>query len=699
MPKGAIHINEAAQPYQHAFPFSPAHSDTRTGISAAVPGDCGIQWGPSLSNRLFIEFGAGITLIGDNYSVSVTTPWGSWTLSGAVFVGLTIRLEWDDLVLTVLPNCDWSLSFSELRIYVTIGGGAETLWQTVPADGDSGIDFDLRKDVVFGQGILASISPAFPSGGDAPDCSLTFAGQEVFDSVTSGSIKLQYRYGGTHGGGGWSEDTISIKDIGQNDLPCDCDQPLPDLVGGLSWTDGITVTGLLEYHQTKTALAEQECICPRGGSIIQYPFLVTFTGRQDSTLVRITPNTSELYPVVTTQFARCGPPPEGTTQDTDETTGVEPGPITYSEQDLELIDYFVHEKYCAEAGISTCVLNPGEEPPDCPLPPDTFCGYGALSSYFWTHAPPCVDGEALWPWNHPTVDGRFFRTDVVDGEVYVYASSFHIPGFDTQTEVTTTGDCIRPTIAEDMRRRLHLTYTRIDGSDNPTVFRRWSDDDAETFSAEEALGIADGKYAAVFTNPDGDVLYAAFVYDSGTTGPGQIYYRYWGAGVQWADVPAASPIEDASGPITFADDTFAFCFAHHGSGALMLHATEDGDSETSLWTSWDDCETFGDKRTGITSGSFPTVAESPDGGIIASAYVAGKIKVRYQGPGDTALAAAVTVQDDAAADIEIEETTFHITQARHGAAGWVLSCILLGETATSEHICWDEDSWDFRRLS
>jgi hypothetical protein len=224
----------------------------------------------------------------------------------------------------------------------------------------------------------------------------------------------------------------------------------------------------------------------------------------------------------------------------------------------------------------------------------TFCQYHGKSEIRWPEAPACVL-TSLWPWNHETPNGELFRTDVEGGDVHVFASGFIIPPFDVDTQVTTTADCIRPVVAMDTRGRLHLTYTRLDGSNNPSVYRRWSDDNAESFSAETALGIANGKYATVATAPDGSLLVAALVYNSGTSGPG-------------------------------------------------------------------------------------------------------KIHIQYQGPGDTALSAEVIVTDDTATQLVFQDTTFHISAAHHGAAAWVLSALIDGETDTSEWQCWHEDEWSFKRV-
>lgn len=102
----------------------------------------------------------------------------------------------------------------------------------------------------------------------------------------------------------------------------------------------------------------------------------------------------------------------------------------------------------------------------------------------------------------------------------------------------------------------------------------------------------------------------------------------------------------------------------------------------------------------IADAHYPTASASPfDGTLVVAAvrFVSGssapcKIAAKRQGPGDAAMGSEFYFKDDAAADMEFEDDTFHIVPAMDGSARWVMVATAYGDTDVSEWESFDKCS-------
>lgn len=123
-------------------------------------------------------------------------------------------------------------------------------------------------------------------------------------------------------------------------------------------------------------------------------------------------------------------------------------------------------------------------------------------------------------------------------------------------------------------------------------------------------------------------------------------------------------------------------------GWLHLIYTHAGDVHKRV--SWDEGQTFSEGEMAFSGASHPTIAVGIDGTVIRAAYQGGKIIANVQAPGDAAPGSDFFFQDDASADLLVEDDTFHIQEAREGPGRLVLHVTIDGESATSDW--WSADS-------
>jgi hypothetical protein len=509
----------------------------------------------------------------DGWSLSVVLPalyHADLNYSGPGLTFKELKIILRGVTFTVDAFCDaWEISWTSMEVYID---GA--LQDTLGAYSESGTGFDKRLDCPH---ISAAISVPTSQPINAPGCAEISVDQEAV-----------YTYEGTaHAIGGYKRDDgagleavpIQYDNILSPAELCSCAEGLPPITWHDSWD--VQVTDFLHKSQSVDGYETFTCPCPPGVAVFER-YVKTETYRRRAVEADIMPIDAGIFKTERHTSESCN----GVTSDTDATTTES---ITWSQFRKTSTKTLGQHKCIHGVDPSGCLGIGGvDPPPPCDTTWSTFCIYTGLAELLWPELPPC-GGVTLWPWNHETPDGRLFRCDVRDGDVWVVESNFHVPPWNVETKVTTTGDCIRPTIAEDFRSRLFLTYARLDGSDNPTSYLRFSDDEATSFSSETSMAIANGTYPMVATAPDGGVILAALVYNSGTSGPGKIYIQYWSPGTHYADIPAAVPIRDAAGSdIVAADTTFYIDFAYHESAGMVLSVVIDGESATSEWISWNE---------------------------------------------------------------------------------------------------------------
>lgn len=566
--------NPGGRNYENFYSFSSSVSDGRTINTAGTSGSEGyIQWGGTTKDRFLYGSSHDEILGADSYSLSWISQFGSDSLTGSVHVGITVREVWTNALLTVDAACNWTFEAEQLDIYVTIGGGSETLWKTITNLSDGGIDFAKDDNKQAWTNLTASISPAFPTGGGTVECAVGGIANEeefVIDVITT--IDLGYRISDLLGG--WTHDAVEFKDSGQNALACDCSIDLPNVTYVDSYD--VSATMALHYERQATLITPIVCNCPNGGSITNNGYRIDWDGYiKGCDLGSIIPSNAAIYDHVITRYAKCN-----SSESTEIITGTEPGPTTYGDLRQIINENFETDKYCSDSVLSTCVLDPGEDPPECPLPDDVTCFYSAYTLY--QLVTPLCAAESRHPDNvHFVHTKEYVWAKEVDTDIWVFKSQFSIPviGFTTGVKVTSTGTNTRPALFLDPRGIFYVSY-EVGGN----IVYRFSTDFCLTWSDEITL-FTSCQQPRVAVGPNGERLYAAFKYDSGSSGPGKIRVVSRSAGGELT--AEANALNTSGTAISFADDGFDISFSDDNHGAWTLIAYKDGETDVTIWASND----------------------------------------------------------------------------------------------------------------
>lgn len=98
----------------------------------------------------------------------------------------------------------------------------------------------------------------------------------------------------------------------------------------------------------------------------------------------------------------------------------------------------------------------------------------------------------------------------------------------------------------------------------------------------------------------------------------------------------------------------------------------------------DDGATWEAETLAVSGGSHPRIC-SAGGAMISAAYVAGNIQATFQGPGDPSMSSAFTFVNHAGgANLLVENDTFDLSFDERPQGHWLLSCVISGETVTSD---------------
>lgn len=201
-------------------------------------------------------------------------------------------------------------------------------------------------------------------------------------------------------------------------------------------------------------------------------------------------------------------------------------------------------------------------------------------------------GIAADPTNYTLPSGAYVRAHVVDGNIQSRYADWTVPegGFDVSTEVTTTGKDSHPCITHDPATgRIFLVWQREDPAGTFDARQATSDDAGATWSAEVSLGA--WKYPRVASNRAGTLLFMGFKHDSGSSGPGKLFFRFQMAGDAAPSAEAA--IQDGvPADIAVADERFDIVDAKDSAGRWILAARKDGDSDVSEFHSFDEGATW-----------------------------------------------------------------------------------------------------------
>lgn len=131
-----------------------------------------------------------------------------------------------------------------------------------------------------------------------------------------------------------------------------------------------------------------------------------------------------------------------------------------------------------------------------------------------------------------------------------------------------------------------ILVAREDG--DPEVSEFHSFDEGKTWSVESSLG--EWKYPRVAANRSGTLLFMGFKYISGSSGPGELFFRFQMAGD--ASPSAEAAITEGELLFPFADERFDIVDAKDSAGRWVLTGRKDGGTDVSELHSFDEGKTW-----------------------------------------------------------------------------------------------------------
>lgn len=200
------------------------------------------------------------------------------------------------------------------------------------------------------------------------------------------------------------------------------------------------------------------------------------------------------------------------------------------------------------------------------------------------------DGNPFVRWD--PLSTRLMKSSIRSGSILFRRAPGSIPSPGWEIEVTpvATTTWKDPRFTIDHRGVIILVARRENPPGTYNVYELRSTDDGNTWSAP-VLAFSSGHRPDI-EHYDGHLVEAAFKYNSGTSGPGRIYTRYWGPGdTTWSGETAI--VDQAGAAITVADDSFNITPCDDSPQRWILTCLIDGESSTSEWQAWDQrCTAF-----------------------------------------------------------------------------------------------------------
>jgi hypothetical protein len=274
--------------------------------------------------------------------------------------------------------------------------------------------------------------------------------------------------------------------------------------------------------------------------------------------------------------------------------------------------------------------------------------------------------------------GEYGRLRVSGKDLFFAYSTVGTPPFEFEAQITARGDVTEGQFLWASDGKIVLLYAASDG-----ISSGYSTDAGKTFAGG---GFTPGSHCALAAAADGTMAFA--------------YYNLGGMIVALQppgdpDFPLLLPIGNTvvdSGllPLSFENDSFRICA--DARGWWWAHWRILGAGATSIWYSTDIQATPGVMTwaptsgavSGIASGTHPGICPTADGGLLAWAYVAGKLKVMHRGPGDVDWSTPAVLKDDAAADLAVGDAASSFAHAAEGPSRLLLTTNAAGEALVSD---------------
>lgn len=489
--------------------------------------------------------------------------------------------------MTATPCGDATFTFTDLEYYVDDPGTGTPDW-VLSTDGTLGAgpysfpvtaynQAENQTRIQFG----CNSDPAYTH------LNLDCAGPKTAVSVTIGD----YAKGGWawDSGGSWQAEPITIDALA---LPattwppgcigsCTCSTAL----GGVSETDSfnVTVNGELYYNLAVVGPVPITCTCPLGDTVDFDKYTYTAELREKSGWIdAISENDATLHSSVRHRQAGCGcqfPLLDSWLSiiETDTTDG-----ISYAAQ-YQTVSRSVMEIQCTY-GLLVCVerwFDVDPPPPVCLLVSAPMCYY---DGYVLQQPYASCQGEALNPYNLITRNGHYLEAYESGGNIFVRRSQFTGPDFAanmTTVTVAGTGDCDHPKLFEHIQTgQIICTFHKAGAG----IYYSVSASNGRNWGTVTHLGeiTGDPVYPDVYEGLDGSTVVMGFKYNSGSSGPGKIYFVRKAAG----DLTYSSEVafkDDAGTDMVFADTTFHVVRIRENAFRPTLVCKIDGETEISRW--------------------------------------------------------------------------------------------------------------------
>jgi hypothetical protein len=496
----------------------------------------------------------------------VPNTWGG-TTSGTLGPFVTapvieVRAKWTNFEVNVDPGCNWTMAFDLLELQYSTNSGTLITFATFTNVAESGSNWDARlcADSV---GPASGALPALLGG--PPNC----AGDHSLEltGTIGGNYRVTWGWRYDDGLGNWVYD-ICLWDNnvawGGDGEDCDCYvAPQGIYTINNSW-DNYSEGGFL-YLRTSSlqSAGHEDC----GG------------GYDWSSWKNI-----EQYRINSLSYAHALPYNFGVLVHRRQVFDVDCTGTPSDDFDETTTDAFTYGEFRRSVhnsdGYRYCMT---PVPVDCPTPIDLpfgFCEYFEENQVSWPLAPDCSSGgypDCI----HSMHTNEYNWATVENEDIYVHRSQFSTPvsGFITNSRVTETGNCARPSIFEAPNGVLYVVYEL--GGD---CVYRFSTDYGVSWS-EETIMFADCIQPRVATGPNGEKLLAAFKYDSGSSGPGKI--RVISIDPGGSATTEADLLNTGAVAVSVADTGFDISFSNDNHGRWLFVCTIYGDTTISHLSSID----------------------------------------------------------------------------------------------------------------
>jgi hypothetical protein len=576
MVQGAIHKNESARDYRFRADSTSTHGTTHS-VALSSTSRLRILWGKSYSagvTGIEVKLYSNETSGGVQSQVAtLTTPWGTFTVSSATWVSShTTRVELDDTTLVVNRDCTFTLTFSELRWYVN-----GTLEETISGKTVTGINFDLRKDVVFLEAHVNEDHPVMVCTDTAPSpltCALSFAAEPTYSDNVANSVTGGYQW---YNGTTWVADSVQLKTVTWPSTTCSCGgtHPTP------SETDSYNVTVISDYSEqlSKTNEGNFTCTCPTSGYITWNIWRKNLDALFRQSWVNIIPDSSGIKDHRCVALIEC--PGDSDTQTTNSTES-----DTYME--MYILDNNIEvETYCSKV-LSSIPCPVGEECTPIPDFENSSCCQYNEATIFWPSDEPCVRiGDKAYA-HDLFMYGPSYAAYVSDDNLVILSTYYAVPESSSIAEVTVTatGKVTSPEVVSTPRGIVFASYTYDDSS----TYLTFSTDYGRSWSTP-SLMLSGYKYVRMAVCPDGTVVFIGFSYVSGSSGPGYLgVVRYYGGSTS---MPSVESVVDETGTaIQVADEQFDISHSANTRGQMLLFCKIYGDSDFSFHVSMDFGKSF-----------------------------------------------------------------------------------------------------------